>query len=255
MLPVFSPQSLNLGKVFVNTTGPVDDLDLNDPIPFPSNFPGTIHSDPAPRATSINVAIQSPLGTFQIRDSILFDVGMVSIFDQDVGHFVRIKAYTFAGSHAGPGSIAVGAGQVLVVRVAFAAGPDPGIQAGQVLIADADSGVASIPVSLQTIARGEEVVVDAQLSEVSIVQSRSAIAPIRLTSRAGPDTQITFFMVSGAQGIVLDPPSQSFLVPQGATVTANLNFVAQSDDWGQQTRRLAFQRVFRSATREPGSYS
>src|SRR5215469_1500204 len=104
MLATFSPQSLDLGKVFVNTTGPVDDLDLNDPIPFPSNFPGTIHSDQAPQNTTISVAIQSPSGTFRIRDSILFDVGMVTIFDPDVGHSVRIKAYTFAGSHAGPGS-------------------------------------------------------------------------------------------------------------------------------------------------------
>jgi hypothetical protein len=36
-------QLLIIGSTFVNTTGPADDLDLGNPIPFPSHFPETIH--------------------------------------------------------------------------------------------------------------------------------------------------------------------------------------------------------------------
>ena len=75
---------------------------------------------------------EAPEGSpFRIRDLILFDVGLVRIFDPDVGKFVRIKALTFARSRTGPGSIAVAAGQVVLVRVSYQSGPLAGAMEGR----------------------------------------------------------------------------------------------------------------------------
>jgi len=229
MLPTFSPQSLDLGKVFVNTTDPGVDLDLNDPLPFPSDFPGTIHSDPAPQNTTISVAIESPSGTFQIRDSILFDVGMVRIFDPDVGHFVRIKAYTVAGWHAGPGSIAVEAGQVLVVRVAFKAGPEPGTQTGQVSITDSDSGAATIPVSLQTIARGGMVETSVAADHFSIRAASAAELPVTVTWKSGPAADVTFRKSDILLDAKVSMQETTVHVEPGETRNATLLFRADPD--------------------------
>ena len=228
MLPTFSPQSLFLGKVFVNETDPGADIDLNDPLPFPSDFPGTIHSDPAPQNTTISVAIDSPSGTFQITDSILFDVGLVRIFDPDVGHSVRIKAYTFAGSHAGPGSIAVEAGQVLVVRVAFEAGPEPGTQTGQVSITDSDSG-ATIPVSLQTIAREGTVETSVAADHFSIRVAGAAELPVTVTWKSGPAADVTFRKSDIFLDAKVSMQETTVHVEPGETRNATLLFRADPD--------------------------
>src|SRR5262245_59382029 len=146
----FSPGSLAFTAA-VGSAGPQSgDLDLANPIPFPAHFPQALHSDPAPQATTLTATVEAAGGPFSVRDVILFDVGFVRIFDPDVGKFVRFKALTFAGSRDGPGPVDVVAGQVVVVRVVFAAGPAAGTATQRLVLAAPASDATVVPLSLTT---------------------------------------------------------------------------------------------------------
>jgi hypothetical protein len=227
MLPPFSPQTFDIGSVFVNAIGNGPDLDLSNPIPFSVTFPGTIRSEPALANTNISVAVGSPSGGFAIRDLILFDLGMVTVHDPDSPHPVRIKAYTFAGSHDGPGSIAVGAGQVLVIRVAFVAGPDLGTETGNVLIAD-NSGVAAIPVSLQTIAPPGEAETSVAADHFSIQAGASAEVPVTVVWKSGPTADVGFIKSEIFLDAMVSMDPLNLHVEPGQTSTGLLKFHADA---------------------------
>ena len=194
MIASFSPTELDFTAA-INSTGPIgDDLDLIDPIPLPVSFPQAVHSDPAPQETVMTAAVEPAAGPFQIRDLILFDVGFVSIFDPDVGRVIRFKALTFAGSQDGPGSIQITAGQVLLVRVVYHAGPVATTETAQLVITTAEADRATIQLSLTTFVPPPLSIVETALSadHFPIVVGGRAQLSVTVRSLSGPATDVSF---------------------------------------------------------------
>ena len=189
MLANFLPPSLSF-RAAINSTGPVEDLDLANPIIFPASFPQDVHFDPAPQTTLVSAAVEPATGPFRVRDLIIFDVGLVTIHDPDVGRPVRVKALTFAGSHDGSGSIQIAAGQVLLARVAYDAGAVPATQTGQLIITAADSNATKIPLSLTTFVPNQSVVETAVSNTAfSIFAGKTASFGIAVRWLSGPASQ------------------------------------------------------------------
>ncbi len=192
MIASFSPTELDFTAA-INSTGPIgDDLDLIDPIPLPVSFPQAVHSDPAPQETVMTAAVEPAAGPFQIRDLILFDVGFVSIFDPDVGRVIRFKALTFAGSQDGPGSIQITAGQVLLVRAVYHAGPVATTETAQLVITTAEADRATIQLSLTTFVPPPLSIVETALSadHFPIVVGGRAQLSVTVRSLSGPATDV-----------------------------------------------------------------
>ena len=231
MIAPFSPVELDFTAA-INSTGPIgDDLDLVDPIPLPVSFPEAVHSDPAPQDTVVTAAVEPSAGPFQIRDLILFDVGFVSIFDPDVGRVVRVKALTFAGSQDGPGSIQITAGQVLLVRVVYHAGPAATTETVQLVITTAEADRATIPLSLTTFVPPPLSMVETALSadHFSIVVGARAQLSVTVRSVSGPATDVRFEKSEIFQDAKVTMESVTVHVEPGQTGTATLLFQADAD--------------------------
>lgn len=194
MIATFSPKSLQF-RAPINSTGPLEDLDLANPISFPASFPQDVHFDPAPQTTVVSAAVQPATGPFNVRDLLVFDVGFEMIHDPDAPHAKgKQKVLEFAGSRSGPGSIVVAAGQVLLVRASYQAGPTPGTENGQLVITTTESDTATVLLSLETFVTPVQAVVETTLSadRFSIVSGKMAQLTISVRSVSGPATDVTF---------------------------------------------------------------
>ena len=231
MIASFSPVELDFTAA-INSTGPIgDDLDLIDPIPLPVSFPQAVHSDPAPQETVMTAAVEPAAGPFQIRDLILFDVGFVSVFDPDVGRVIRFKALTFAGSQDGPGSIQITAGQVLLVRVVYHAGPVATTETAQLLITTAEADRATIQLSLTTFVPPPLSIVETALSadHFPIVVGGRAQLSVTVRSLSGPATDVSFEKSEIFQDAKVTMQSVTVHVESGQKGTGTLLFQADPD--------------------------
>ena len=229
MLANFLPPSLSF-RAAINSTGPVEDLDLANPIIFPASFPQDVHFDPAPQTTLVSAAVEPATGPFRVRDLIIFDVGLVTIHDPDVGRPVRVKALTFAGSHDGSGSIQIAAGQVLLARVAYDAGAVPATQTGQLIITAADSNAAKIPLSLTTFVPNQSVVQTAVSNTAfSITAGKTASLGITVRWVSGPAADVRFEKAAIFLDAQVSMQPTAVHVEPGETRNATLLFRAEPD--------------------------
>jgi len=227
MLARFAPDSLSFTDA-VNGAGPRDDLDVVDPLILPVSFPLDVHFDPAPQGVVVSAAVAPSGGPFRVRDLMIFDVGLVTITDPDLGKRVRVKALTFAGSTEGPGSIQVAAGQVLVVRVAYEAGGTPGTTNAELLITAPGSDPVRVRLSLTTFVRAQ---VETTISAAGFSISPGETTTLEVTVRwvSGPAADVGFEkspIFIDAQ-VTMQPAAVH--VEPGETRTVTLLFQADPD--------------------------
>lgn len=194
MIPEFSPADLAFDAV-VGAEGP-SPRDYLDPVPVGAQLDG-IRFAPTAADAVVQAAVHPIDGPVKVRDLLVFDVTSEVVDDPDAprhGPRPRQQMLALATSVSAGDAVVVRAGQVLLVRAAYAAGPTPGLDRADLVITSLGWDAVHIPVSLTTVPAPVASVVETSLSatQLSIVAGDSA--QLVLTARwiSGPGTDISF---------------------------------------------------------------
>ena len=120
---------------------------------------------------------------------------------------------------------------MLLVRVSFDAGPNPGTQSGQLTITTAESDAITVPLLLDTFVPPVQSVVETKLSadNFSIFAGRSAQLLVTARSVSGPATDVIFEKSEIFLDAKVSMQPVTLHVESGQTTTAPLIFQADPD--------------------------
>jgi len=234
-MPGFTPSSFDF-RAPVDSTGPeiTSDVDLTNPASV--SFHGGVRFDGATSDTVATAQITSGSNVFAVRDLIVLEWVWEPVDPGELppGHSgppPRVRVLEAAGSHTGPGSIAVKAGQVLLVRVTYTAGSSPASSSGTLAVTAPGWDAVSVPLALTTFVPPPASIVDTRLlfDSLTIVVGRQAELPIEVTWVSGPASTVAFERSPVFQDAHVSVQPASVQVAPQQTVVVRLQLQAAPD--------------------------
>ena len=224
----YSPQSLDFGGVPPGSSGPDITLDPSLP-PTAVSFAGGIKTAEVPVAGNVTAVITDDSFHFQVRDVlalawVLEEVDPGELPPGHHGPLPKVKVLESVAQSDGVRPLAVAAGQIVLVRVEYAAHFSEGTWKGTLEIKSDSWDTISVPLSLFL----AEVRTDWADASLSIARGQKVSFPIMARLLAGPATPV-FYEMSTLQldtGISLVPSTQSVSVEPMKVAVGSLTFQA-----------------------------
>ncbi len=182
---IYAPQTLDFGGVRLGSFGP----DISEAIPFSDlpNFEGSIEIKEAPVDANVITYISGDTERFSIRDVYVLEWELEPVDTGELppgfhGPVPKVRQLEVVTKSDGTGALFVAAGQVLLVRIAYAAQNVDGSYGATLVIQGDTWDTVEVPLSLFI----SDIATTFDASPVQIVQGQQVTVPMIVTSIAGP---------------------------------------------------------------------
>lgn len=217
---IYTPQTLDFGGIRLGAFGP----DISEAIPFSDlpGFEGSVEIKEAPVGANVITYISGDTTHFSIRDVYVLEWELEPVDTGELppgfhGPIPRVRQLEVVTQTDGSGTVAVAAGQVMLVRLAYAAQNVAGNYNATLVIQGDAWDTVEVPLSL--FISDSATTFDA--APVEIIQGQQVTIPMTVTSIAGPAADVSY----EASPLLLDTgititPTTVHVEPQQSLLTS-----------------------------------